>query len=31
MYTADSMGICDIYEIDGESALSVKEPLAVLV
>jgi hypothetical protein len=25
------MGIRDIYETDGESALSVKEPLAVLV
>lgn len=31
VYIADSMGIRDIYETDGESALSVKEPLAVLV
>lgn len=31
MYIADSMGVRDIYDTDGSAAISIKEPLAVLV
>lgn len=31
VYIADSMGVRDIYEADGEGAISTAEPLAVLV
>ncbi|XP_024385319.1 carboxyl-terminal-processing peptidase 2, chloroplastic isoform X2 [Physcomitrium patens] len=31
VYIADSMGVRDIYDTDGDSAISTKEPLAVLV
>ena len=31
MYIADSMGVRDIYDTDGDSAICIKEPLAVLV
>lgn len=31
MYIADSMGVRDIYDTNGSAAISIKEPLAVLV
>ena len=31
MYIADSMGIRDIYEADGNGVISTNEPLVVLV
>lgn len=31
VYIADSMGVRDIYDTDGDAAISTKEPLAVLV
>lgn len=31
VYIADSMGVRDIYDTNGSSAISTKEPLAVLV
>lgn len=31
VYIADSMGVRDIYDTNGSAAISIKEPLAVLV
>ena len=31
VYITDSMGVRDIYEADGNGAISINEPLVVLV